>query len=452
MQCKTRTERTKAESNFGCRYSVLLDLPYFDPVRMLIIDPMHNLFLGSAKYFTQNILVNNAFLDNHKLEIIQKRLSSISVPFDIGRLPNNIASRSTFTAHQWMNWTLYLSVFCLHGLLPQTHIECWRSFVLACRRLCKKSLTDNDITVADLLLMQFCKRIHALFGHKFVTPNMHLHNHLASCIRDFGPLHAFWLYSFERYNGLLGNLPTNNHAVEIQLMQRFVRDNTTLDLISQAESIDLVEEFGEVVLGHAKRFYSVAEHDFVNEKSFSFPPKHVLTHLDMSCCEELKRLYSTIYPLCSEFLATSKNFPSICCKYEYVLINNKKLASSKKNAPSYAMAKPVAPFPSCSNISTNDGSRPIEIQYFIKHTLQVPQPPTATNPPGHETHVFVIGKWLMYHPEHRCMGKPVQVWCKSLYEPVMNTVIPLKNLTAHVISAVECIAGESVLVVIPFCE
>ena len=42
-------QREKQESSLGCRYSVLLDLPYFDPVRMCIIDPMHNLYLGSAK-------------------------------------------------------------------------------------------------------------------------------------------------------------------------------------------------------------------------------------------------------------------------------------------------------------------------------------------------------------------------------------------------------------------
>ena len=37
------------------------------------------------------------------------------------------------------------------------------------------------------------------------------------------------------------------------LMQRFARDNSTLDLISQARSMGLLEEFGEVVLGHAKQ-------------------------------------------------------------------------------------------------------------------------------------------------------------------------------------------------------
>ena len=47
----TKSERDEAESASGCRYSVLLELPYFDAPRMLIVDPMHNLFLGSAKHF-----------------------------------------------------------------------------------------------------------------------------------------------------------------------------------------------------------------------------------------------------------------------------------------------------------------------------------------------------------------------------------------------------------------
>ena len=49
-QCKTKTECEKTESRLGCRYSSLLCLPYFDPVSFLIIDPMHNLFLGTAKH------------------------------------------------------------------------------------------------------------------------------------------------------------------------------------------------------------------------------------------------------------------------------------------------------------------------------------------------------------------------------------------------------------------
>jgi hypothetical protein len=55
------------------------------------------------------------------------------------------------------------------------------------------------------------------------TPNKHLHCHLAECIKEYGPIHYFWLFSFERYNGILEGLPTNNRALEIQLMWRFVK-------------------------------------------------------------------------------------------------------------------------------------------------------------------------------------------------------------------------------------
>ena len=227
-------------------------------------------------------------------------------------------------------------VLCMHGLIPQSHLECWRSFVLACRRLCRRSLTENDVTVADLLLVQFCKRVDQIFGHNFVTPNMHLHHHLASCIHDFGPIHAFWLYAFERYNGLLGNLPNNNRAIEIQLMRRFTRDNCTLDLISQARSKGLLKGFGEVVLSHAEQFCSVVEQEIIDHNNFTFPPRYSLTVLDDHLIEELKRVYVCMYPQYEQFLLEAgEAFPKTCCKYEYVLINGNKLSSSTENCPTY---------------------------------------------------------------------------------------------------------------------
>lgn len=47
-KCKSKTELSQKESELGCRYSALTELPYFDAPRMLILDPMHNLFLGSG--------------------------------------------------------------------------------------------------------------------------------------------------------------------------------------------------------------------------------------------------------------------------------------------------------------------------------------------------------------------------------------------------------------------
>lgn len=227
-QYTTRTALEEAESRLGCRYSELLKLPYFDAPRMLIIDPMHNLFLGSAKHYLKNIWLNRGIITTLNFDKIQSRVDSVRVPADIGRVPHKIMSGfASFTADQFKNWVLYYSVIVLRDLLPPDDLERWRHFVLACRLLCHHQLRLQDIQLADALL-QFCRRTERMYGSNCITPNMHMHCHLKSCILDYGPLHGFWLFSFERFNGLLGLLPNNNRSIELQLINRFVRDNSLL--------------------------------------------------------------------------------------------------------------------------------------------------------------------------------------------------------------------------------
>ena len=71
--------------------------------------------------------------------------------------------------------------------------------------------------------MAFCKSFEAVYGSVLVTPNMHFHTHLIECIIDYGPVYAFWLFSFERYNGCLGSFPTNKKNIELQIMRQFHR-------------------------------------------------------------------------------------------------------------------------------------------------------------------------------------------------------------------------------------
>ena len=47
---------------------------------------------------------------------------------------------------------------------------------------------------------------------------------LKECILDFGPVYGFWLFSFERYNGILGGYHTKQKSIEIQVMRRFLSD------------------------------------------------------------------------------------------------------------------------------------------------------------------------------------------------------------------------------------
>ena len=72
---------------------------------------------------------------------------------------------------------------------------------------------------------------------------MHMYCHVASCIKEFGPLHSFWLFPFERCNDILEGQPTNNRSVELQLMYLFLKDIRHLQLHYEALSLPLVHHF-----------------------------------------------------------------------------------------------------------------------------------------------------------------------------------------------------------------
>ena len=66
----SKTARANAERTFGVRWSPLLELSYFNIIDFHVVDPMHNLFLGTAKKMF-DISVSDGLLDNRKLHIIQ---------------------------------------------------------------------------------------------------------------------------------------------------------------------------------------------------------------------------------------------------------------------------------------------------------------------------------------------------------------------------------------------
>ena len=130
---------------------------------------------------------------------------------EIGRIPNKIAvGFKGFTADQWKNWVCIYSLFALKGVIPSEHYGMWTAFVHACQLLCSKVITKEECMEADQKLMQFCLMFEALCGKEKCTPNMHLNGHLKDCILGYGPVFSFWCFSFERYNGIMGDYHTNN--------------------------------------------------------------------------------------------------------------------------------------------------------------------------------------------------------------------------------------------------
>ena len=217
----TKTGIRKKEAEFGIRYSVLLNLSYFDPVRFTVVDVMHNVFLGTAKHMFK-VWLQLELLTLANLEEIERRVKLFHIPNSVRRLPINIASNyGGFKAVQWQSWINIYSPIVLKGILPSVHLQCWLLFVNACKILSKHALKVNDISLADAYLVQFCKTFQQMYGSQYCTPNMHSHFHLKDCLLDYGLSHAFWSFTFERFNGLLGSIHTNKRSIEKQIMRKF---------------------------------------------------------------------------------------------------------------------------------------------------------------------------------------------------------------------------------------
>lgn len=203
-QCKelftanNKAELHNLESKYGIRFSLLMQLPLFDPIRFTVIDPMHNLLLGTAKHVF-SVWIERGLLTQANLQTLQEKSEMISFPQGVGRIPLKIGSSfAGFTADQWRLWTTVLSPIVLKGILPDQDLRIWLLFVRCCTILCTRIISLSNVHEADVYIAQFCKLFQHKYGDASCTPNMHLHMHLSQCLLDYGPVHSFWCFPFER--------------------------------------------------------------------------------------------------------------------------------------------------------------------------------------------------------------------------------------------------------------
>ena len=354
-----------------------------------------------------------------------------------------------------MVWVLYYSLYCLSGILSNEHMELWRHFVLACRLLCKPTLTSDDISLADALLLQFCRRFVNTYGSDAATPNMHMHTHLAECVRDFGTISSFWLFSFERFNGILGGQPTNNRSIELQIMKRFVQDNFHIQVLSLIpyNCSDVDHHFRPVVADHAYSFYSTRHldtHSLVSlyshsAKSVQYSPalKYTLAVFQQHQIDVLHQTYLLLYPDIHRDLAAS-SLPSTYRRMLSITINRQVIRAGQ-----YVSAKSVFGFhheretdAPAHTVFSNPDIRPAKIDHFAVHSLQVNS--TVVN------HTFAIVQWPMCHPLRNTIGKPVEIWSSVNHSySYNNLILPVENISSFLLCTETIIDGQNVLVTVP---
>ena len=144
-----QTEVNAVVHNTGAKYSVLFQLPYYDAVRFVTIDPMHNRFLGLAKT-TLKVWKEKELIKDKHFDLLQRRVDAVIPPPEIGKIPSKIfTGLSGFIADQWKNWVCYYSAFALKGIFLREHCDAWMCFVTACRLIGCQSIRMAQCSEAE---------------------------------------------------------------------------------------------------------------------------------------------------------------------------------------------------------------------------------------------------------------------------------------------------------------
>ena len=418
-KASTQSKHEALATKYGVYYSCLLQLEYFDAVRFTVIDPMHNLFLGTAKHVFK-LWVKNNLLTKKDLKALEERIHLFDVGTGVGRLPHRIASNyGGYTASQWKNWTLIYSMFCLKDLLPESHLRCWQTFVLACQYLCMPILSKTDILKADLLFVKFGERFERLYGKKAVTPNMHLHCHLKECVLDYGPLHAFWCFSFERFNGILGAIQVNGRSVEVQLMRKLLAGRFVWDVEFPSEfrdhfmphfaqeKTDLFEGF---IVKNATELFKCAcclnlEECHWSDLTFvNFPNSFKHFSLDDDELKLLLECYKALYPNKEIELPSS-----IARKYSNAMLGTEKFGS-KMDCRNLRSARIMASWSADDgSIDTSVPKSPGIVNFYFVHNVKLNGEFCQ--------HAFAVVWWYKADSDQGYFGKPAQVWKPFDYKP-----------------------------------
>ncbi|EIE86684.1 hypothetical protein G6F46_012025 [Rhizopus delemar] len=184
-----------------------------------VVDPMHNLHLGTAKKMMmiwRTTLINRRLMltnEDMKTMVAEARNIQLPVGYDSSSLVRKTTTGeigfSHLKADEWKVWVASMSKVLLFGKLDQQYYQHWLKFVDANILIASPSITLEDAEKAHQLLVSFCSEMEGLYGAKNISINMHLHAHLKEGIVNYGPVYGYWVFNFERYNGDIKNFNTN---------------------------------------------------------------------------------------------------------------------------------------------------------------------------------------------------------------------------------------------------
>lgn len=461
----TKTKLRAAESQYGVRFCALLRLSYYDPIKFVAVDLMHNLLLGTSKHMFCT-WIDLGLLSNNDLNKLDSLINEFVIPNNTGRLPTHIKSNYlNFKAAQWSSWTIIYSPVLLKDILPIEHYKCWLLFVRATAILSQRIIRTQDVETADMLLEKFCKTVETLCGRSYCTINMHMHLHIKDTLLNFGPAHATWCFSFERYNHLLESVHTNNKSVEGQFMRRFLKTQMIHSLsinVADQDLLQLTPKDDKENMPTPLSQFTTSDSDLISVLKLSQatmdvhcnyrdnyfiklmePTREaVFTEKETSCLTALYQQLNTLDKL--EYVSPFYTYSG------RVSLGGDILGSTLNNRSAVSSSVISAYWPTHGSIITaynSDHSNIGKVMFYFNHPVTILNHRTGSSEIIRYTMACV--QWMNNHQYALHYGISAVVCCNSFCERSLCSYIPVLRIAAKCANCLTTIDNEKVFVACP---
>lgn len=197
------------DEDFHCGETLLTTIPGLHFIHSFPLDYMHLVCLGVVR----SIMYLWIFVPSHPQKLPSKIINEISsklvalkssMPAELNRKPRSLNEIKRWKATEFRQFLLYTGPVVLKQVFIKEYESLYYHFlslsisisILLSPKFC---INDDYCKYAENLLKHFVTTTMHLYGHQFITSNMHGLVHLVDNVEHFGPLDFSSSFSFENY-------------------------------------------------------------------------------------------------------------------------------------------------------------------------------------------------------------------------------------------------------------
>ncbi|XP_074105913.1 uncharacterized protein LOC141531799 isoform X2 [Cotesia typhae] len=258
MDCQLRTKKsfkkqTQAEHHKGDFKSLLTTLPGFDPVKHVVLDSMHLLYLGIMKNLLESWILrkSKARLRNLEVKLLRLKLLSLTpfVSSEFQRKKFDINDLAKWKATQYRFVLLYCGPVVLKNTLSKQLYDHFLLLFVACRILHCKDLMIKFNNYAKELLRKLFFLLPSLYGEQSQTSNYHNLIHLADDALNLNlplsDISAFWGENhigkinklvkspYQPLTQILNRLSELEHEEKLKIKKHYIIKKCVIDEVSE---------------------------------------------------------------------------------------------------------------------------------------------------------------------------------------------------------------------------